>query len=61
VLQRLVGASEAALRQPELRSQLDRVGIEQWRPMSQPELARYMVQDMDKWARLVKVSGAQVD
>ncbi|TWO73396.1 tripartite tricarboxylate transporter substrate binding protein [Caenimonas sedimenti] len=59
-LARLRTASAAALVQPDVMAKLREQGIEQ-RALRSEELAPFNKAEIDKWAELVKRSGAQVD
>lgn len=60
VAARLIEAADKVVRSPALQAQLATAGIEPL-IMSQPEFARYVSTELDKWSRVVKLSGAQVD
>ncbi len=57
---RLVEATDKVVRSAEFQAKLAGIGIDPL-IMSQPDYARYMVSELDKWGRVVKLSGAQVD
>lgn len=59
-LERLRGAADAALAQPEVRAKLATQGVE-LKPLQGEALARFTGSEITKWAELVKRSGAQVD
>ena len=59
-LARLRTASAAALAQPDVMAKLREQGIEQ-RALKADELGPFNKAEIDKWAELVKRSGAQVD
>jgi tripartite-type tricarboxylate transporter receptor subunit TctC len=60
VVERLNGALTAALRTPEMRERLARMGAEP-APMEPAEFARFVRAELAKYERVVKYSGARVD
>lgn len=60
VTARLVQASEKVVKSPEFQARLAGVGIEPL-AMTQPEYAQFVVTELDKWSKVVQLSGARVD
>ncbi|MDQ8001892.1 MAG: tripartite tricarboxylate transporter substrate binding protein [Bordetella sp.] len=61
VLASLQQAAQQALAAPDLRAKLDQQGVEIAPPTSPEQFARLLQDDLAKWARIVKASGATVD
>jgi tripartite-type tricarboxylate transporter receptor subunit TctC len=60
VLARLVQAGDKIVRSAEFQAKLAGMGIEPL-VMTQQEFAKYVVTELDKWSKVVHLSGAQVD
>jgi tripartite-type tricarboxylate transporter receptor subunit TctC len=60
VVARLVQASERIVRSSDFVAKLHGAGIEPM-PMSQPEFALFVGAELEKWGKVVQLSGAQVD
>lgn len=60
VAARLIEAMDRVVKSPDLQSRLTGMGIDPL-VMSQTELNLYVVTELDKWSKVVKLSGAQVD
>ncbi len=60
VAARLVQASDKVVKSPEFLAKLAAVGIEPLQ-MTQPEYARFVVTELEKWGKVVQLSGARVD
>lgn len=60
VTTRLVQASEKVIKSPEFQAKLAGVGIEPLL-MSQPDYSKFVVTELDKWSKVVLLSGARVD
>ncbi|WP_434057683.1 Bug family tripartite tricarboxylate transporter substrate binding protein [Acidovorax cavernicola] len=61
VLATLQGATRKALDAKDLRDKLDQQGVEIAAPTSPEQFATLLHNDLAKWARIVKASGAAVD
>jgi len=59
-VERLNSAMQKQLQRPEVRERLMLQGFEP-KPTSSEEFARFLVEDMEKWAKVVKASGARVE
>ena len=60
VLARLREAADAALVNPDVQQKLRAQGVEE-SPLKQADLATFSQRELEKWAGLIKQSGAQVD
>ena len=61
VFRRLVEASQTALAAPDLREKLEKAGVELAPPTTPEQFATLLADDLAKWAKIVKASGAAVD
>ena len=61
ILARLQDATTQAMASPDLREKLDQQGVEIAPPTSPQQFAKLLQDDIAKWARIVKASGAAVD
>ena len=61
VLAKLQDATQKAMAAPDLREKLDQQGVEIAPPTSPEQFAKLLQDDIAKWARIVKASGAAVD
>ena len=61
VLAKLQNATQKAMAAPDLREKLDQQGVEIAAPTSPEQFAKLLQDDIAKWARIVKASGAAVD
>lgn len=61
VLERLQQAMAQALAAPDLRAKLEQQGVEIAPPTTPAQFAALLREDIAKWARIVKSSGASVD
>ena len=61
VPERLVEASQTALAAPDLREKLEKAGVELAPPTTPEQFATLLADDLAKWAKIVKASGAAVD
>lgn len=60
VMTRLVQAGDKVVKSPEFQAKLTGMGIDPL-VMNQPEFARYVGSELEKWSKVVQLSGAQVD
>jgi tripartite-type tricarboxylate transporter receptor subunit TctC len=60
VVNRLNGELRKVLDEPEVRTHLLNQGAEPM-PMSPEEFSRYIAAELQKWARVVKETGARLD
>lgn len=60
VVAKLVQAGDKVVRSAEFQAKLAGMGIDPL-VMSQPEFSRYVVSELDKWGKIVKLANAQVD
>jgi tripartite-type tricarboxylate transporter receptor subunit TctC len=60
VIGKLNGAANAALRSPEMKASMHRLGVE-GRPGSPQDFAAFIAGETPKWAEFVKASGVQVN
>jgi tripartite-type tricarboxylate transporter receptor subunit TctC len=61
VTQRLKDGMHKAMATPDLRTKLELQGIEIAPPTTPEQITRLLKEDIAKWARIVKASGAEVD
>ena len=61
IVDRLVKASQTALAAPDLRQKLEQAGVEMAPPTTPAAFATMLSDDLAKWARIVRTSGAAVD
>jgi len=61
VLTTLQDATRKAMAAPDLREKLEQQGVEIAPPTSPEQFAKLLQDDLAKWARIVKTSGAAVD
>jgi len=61
VFAKLQDATQKAMAAPDLREKLDQQGVEIAPPTSPEQFAKLLQDDIAKWARIVKASGAAVD
>jgi tripartite-type tricarboxylate transporter receptor subunit TctC len=61
VLAKLQEAARQAMAAPDLREKLEQQGVEIAAPTSPEQFAKLLQDDIAKWARIVKASGAAVD
>jgi tripartite-type tricarboxylate transporter receptor subunit TctC len=61
VLAKLQEATRQAMAAPDLREKLEQQGVEIAAPTSPEQFAKLLQDDIAKWARIVKASGAAVD
>lgn len=61
VVASLVAASKTALAAPDLRQKLEQAGVELAPPTTPAAFASLLSDDLAKWAKIVKASGAAVD
>ena len=61
ILARLQDATTQAMASPDLREKLDQQGVEIAPPTSPQQFAKLLQDDIAKWARIVKISGAKAD
>jgi tripartite-type tricarboxylate transporter receptor subunit TctC len=61
VLAKLQDATQKAMVAPDLREKLDQQGVEIAAPTSPEQFTKLLQDDIAKWARIVKASGAAVD
>jgi tripartite-type tricarboxylate transporter receptor subunit TctC len=60
VMTRLIQAGDKVVKSPEFQAKLTGMGIDPL-VMTQPEFVRYVATELEKWSKVVQLSGAQVD